>query len=476
MKGWVMALAGIATMFVVALIGSSMVVDVVITVDPTRTHQTMKGWEVSAFLWEQNKKEDRYDPSWRDHKDELFDRLVNELGIDRVRIEIRSGAENPVDYWTPFERQQIGYREMKRYRYEKINDNRDARLANKAGFQFAELDYQVQNVLLPLRRRVEANREKLFINLTYVDFGGTEKKGNLSHAREPEEYAELIHLTFDHLRQRYGITPDALEIILEPDNSDHWRGREIGAAMVAAVRRLREAGFSPEVIAPSTASARRAVDYIDRMMAVPGAADVISTFAYHRYDGASASVALPRIRERAARFGVGTAMLEHLTGDVAELHDDLTKANVSAWQQFGIAYRSSPERERGGGYHYLVDLGGREKPTVRMASRTRELAQYFRFVRAGAVRIDATSNDGDKRAVAFRNANGGHIVVVQAHRSGGTMSVVGVPAGSYGVRYTTADETGRELPAIGIGAGQALTAQLPAKGVITFYQKVSSAR
>src|SRR6185503_7486310 len=131
---------------------------------------------------EQNKKEDRYDPSWQDHKEELFDRLVNELGIDRVRIEIRSGAENPVDYWTPFERHQIGYREMKRYRYENINDNGDARLANKAGFQFAELDYQVQKVLLPLRRRVEANREKLFINLTYVDFGGTEKKGNLSHA------------------------------------------------------------------------------------------------------------------------------------------------------------------------------------------------------------------------------------------------------------------------------------------------------
>jgi hypothetical protein len=56
------------------------------------------------------------------------------------------------------------------------------------------------------------------------------------------------------------------------------------------------------------------------------------------------------------------------------------------------------------------------------------------------------------------------------------MSVVGVPAGSYGVRYTTADETGREMPAISIGAGQALTAQLPAKGVITFYQKVSNAR
>jgi O-glycosyl hydrolase len=212
--------------------------------------------------------------------------------------------------------------------------------------------------------------------------------------------------------------------------------------MVAAVRRLREAGFTPEVIAPSTASARAAVDYIDKMLAVPGVAGVISTFAYHRYDGAAANMALRRILERAERIRVGTAMLEHLTGDVAELHDDLTKANVSAWQQYGIAYTSSPERERAGGYHYLVDLSTRERPTVRMAPRTRALAQYFRFVRAGAVRIGATSNNADKRAVAFTNANGAHVVVVYANRIGGTMSVVGLPPGSYGIRYTTGDETG----------------------------------
>jgi hypothetical protein len=52
MKRSIMPLAGVATVFMVTLIGSSMVQDVVVTVDPTRTYQTMKGWEVSAFLWE----------------------------------------------------------------------------------------------------------------------------------------------------------------------------------------------------------------------------------------------------------------------------------------------------------------------------------------------------------------------------------------------------------------------------------------
>lgn len=442
--------------------------DAVVTVDAAKTHQTMKGWEVTARLWEQNKQEDRYDPSWQDYKEELFSRLVNELGIDRIRIEIRSGAENPVDNWTSFERQKIGYQESKRHRYEKINDNNNPNLIDSSGFQFSELNYQVEHILLPLRRLIEANGEKLFVNLTYVDFGST--KGNISHALQPEEYAELLYATFEHLKETYDITPDALEIILEPDHTDNWRGREIGASMVMAVKRLNEAGYFPEVIAPSTATALAALDYFDKMMEVPGAGEVISTFSYHRYDGVLANIALPRIWERAQRFGVATAMLEHLTGDVAELHDDLTIANVSSWQQWAIA-TSSAERANQGSYYYFVDFSNRDEPIVGMASRTRELAQYFRFVRAGAVRIDATSNSAGKKAVAFKNAGGTHVVIIQASRRG-TISVQGLPSGSYGVRYTTDAETGRELGVIVSGSGKPLIAHIPAKGVMTFYQKM----
>ena len=44
-----------------------------------------------------------------------------------------------------------------------------------------------------------------------------------------------------------------------------------------------------------------------------------------------------QIKQRARKFGKETAMLEHLTGDAKELHADLTEADVSAWQQYGIA-------------------------------------------------------------------------------------------------------------------------------------------
>jgi hypothetical protein len=463
------AVLGLVAIVAVAAVGWVVVDGALVIVDPTKTYQTMKGWEVSVHLWEQNKQEDRYDGSWLDYRDQLLPRLVNELGIDRVRIEIRSGAENPVDYWTAFENGKIGYEEAKSHRYEVINDNDDPNIRNQSGFQFAELDYRVDNVLRPMKRLVEANGEKLFVNLIYVDFSKyTRWKGNLSHARQPDEYAELILATFEHLRGKYSIVPDALEIVLEPDNSDDWRGREIGAAMVAAAKRLNRAGFFPQIIAPSTARAHAASAYIDAMMQVPGVAGLITTFAYHRYDAPVASASLTRIRERAKKFGVETAMLEHLAGDVAELHVDLTELNVVSWQQYGIAYRNLPDRDRKGGYFYLVDVDKRE---VKTSSRTPALAQYFKFVRAGAIRIDAVSNRADKKAAAFKNPDGAHVVIVQADRQGGTISVAGLPGGSYGVRYTTAEEIARELAAVTIGPGQALTARLPAKGVITFYQR-----
>ncbi len=474
MRPAVVNLGGWIALLGIALAGSSPSADrnAVIAVNVSETHQTMSGWEVTARLWETDKKNDRYDPSWEQYRSELFSLLVNELGINRVRVEIKSGAENPVDYWALFRDRKIGYEEFRQHYYEKINDNDDPKIANPAGFQFSGLDYQVEKIVLPLARLIEANGERLYVNLNYVDFGYTAEKGNLSHALNPEEYAELIHAAFDHLKRRYGLTPDALEVILEPENTDHWRGRQIGAAMVAAVRRLKQAGFSSKIIAPSTTAARAAPSYFDEVIKVPGAAAIMSELSYHRYDGPSANRVLPEIARRARKFGLKTAMLEHLRGDAAALYADLTVANASAWQQYAIATKVSSWAEETDGYYYVLEIGGRSGPTVRMAERTRSLAQYFRFVRAGAVRLGTSSNSADRMPVAFRNADGTHVVIVQAKRPG-TITVVGLPAGFYGCRYTTATETARELPAVNIGAGQGLAAGLPAQGVITFYQKKS---
>lgn len=454
-----------------------------ITVDPAITYQTMKGWEATARLWEYNKQEDRYDPSWLPLSDQIFDRLVNELGINRIRLQIKSGAENPVDYWAKFQTGTIGYQEFRRHFYEKINDDPDPAHLNPAGMQFSHLDFQVEKIILPMKRRLDARGEKLFVNFNYVDFGQTELKGNFSHALDSAEYAELIHAAFVHLKRKYGLVPDALEIVLEPDNTDHWRGRQVGQAIRAVAARLKAAGMSPEIIAPSTSAAGRAPAYIDEMMAVAGVSALVSTLSYHRYDRPKPSVVtsiarraqaiglsnglvnrfspVPAIAERAHARGLSTAMLEHLDGNAAELHEDLTIGQVSAWQKYSIAMRGTVGKR---GVYYLVDFDDPTAPVIQMAEHTRALAQYFRYIRFGAKRIEARSSRATVKPSAFRNANGSLVVVLDSEKAG-IMTVRGLPVGRYLASYTTAKETARAMPPI-VSNG-AISVKLPAPGIMT---------
>jgi hypothetical protein len=439
-----------------------------VTVEPSETYQAIKGWEVTARFWEQDKGRDRYDATWLHYRALILDHLVNELGINRIRIEIRSGAENPADYWTSFRQNKIGYKEAKRHRYEKINDNDDPNVMNIAGLQFSELDSQVENVLLPMKRLIERNGERLFVNLCYVDFRGGEQ-GNFSHARQPEEFGELVVSAFDHLKRRYDLVPDSFEVILEPDNSLHWNGLEIGLGLVAAAKRLREAGFTPDFILPSTADPNAAPGYIDAIMAVPGAGDLVTTFSYHRYS--RADTALPHIRQRARKFGKETAMLEHLTGGAEELHADLTEADACAWQQFGIASKDGQDTKGDRSFYYFVDIKDPDQPKIRMSKRAAALAHYFKFIRMGAIRIAARSNRSGSKAVAFRNRNGTYVVVVNAD-SAGPISVEGLPSGAYMARYTGGDSIPRHLAVTRSTHGPGILAIIPAPGVITFYQSL----
>ena len=204
-----------------------------LTVDINDVHQTMAGWEVTARTWEFDKVNDRFDGAAAAQRDALAAMLVNEAGIDRLRLEIKSGIENPVDYWVLFVAGKIGYREYKAHFYEKINDNADPQVLNPAGVQFSDLDWRVENVVLPVKKQLEARGRRLWLNFAYGDFRWTELRGSLSHARNPAEYAELVVAAFSHLRTKYGLVPDSLEMIVEPDNTNEWNGVVIGRAIVA---------------------------------------------------------------------------------------------------------------------------------------------------------------------------------------------------------------------------------------------------
>lgn len=434
----------------------------IISVDSTVTHQTITGWEAHAESGESEI------PSFPLYRDTLFDEAVNDLGINRLRVQAYSGMENEGDWWTERQAGRITAQEWRCHRFATANDNDDPAVIDASGFHFSQLDHTIESVVLPIKERIEQRGEKLYINVNYNAFV-LQCPNTPYHHDDPDEYAEFALAVFLHLKDKYGIVPDAWEMILEPDNTN-WRGRPIGEALVATAKVLRANGFEPDFIAPSNTNMAAAIRYFDEMVQVPGVLDHLTEFSYHRYGGVS-DANLEAIGERAVRHGINTAMLEHIGSGYEALHADLSIGRNSAWQQFALAYGgskpTSEARDRGGVY-YLVDASDPQRPMIVMANRTRFLRQYFKFVRAGAQRVGAQSTHQAFEPLAFVNTNGTNVVVVKA-AEGGDFTVVGLPAGAYGIKYTTEGEYDIDLPELTIAAGDSLSAAIPDKGVITVY-------
>ena len=63
-----------------------------VTLDASTRYQTMSGWSTTAEIAKP------YDLPAEFDRDDLFDRAVD-LGINRVRLEVRAGVEHSDDHW-----------------------------------------------------------------------------------------------------------------------------------------------------------------------------------------------------------------------------------------------------------------------------------------------------------------------------------------------------------------------------------------
>lgn len=426
---------------------------------PGRTFQRMEGWEAH----QQSGELDCNPANFARYRDELFDRAVSELGINRLRLEVRSGMEardlhapvgnalqpKAAPFGTPW--------------YSPVNDNDNPFVADSAGFQFDWFDYNVESSVLPVRDRLEKRGEHLYLTLTYVAF---RKTTPFDHLTNPEEYAELIAVMFDHMQRRFGFVPDAVEVMLEPDNTP-WTPEQLARSMVAAGDRLRSEGFRPDFIAPSTTNLAEAVRWYDRMRRVPRVGEYLKVLSYHRYSGVSRP-ALRQLTLRARRDGLRLAMLEHMYGSADELHEDLTLGRVGAWERFALAYCGQNVGSNANGVYYQIYLPRGAPPRVVFTNAARLLRHYFAFVRQDAVRIAAASSSPNVSPVAFRNTNGALVVILQTNR-GSDFSIGGLPRGAYAMVWSLkrgSRSEGREFTVVTNGQ---LLGRIPDAGFVTIY-------
>ena len=430
-----------------------------IFLSPALRHQTIKGWEATAEAGQ------LYSPAWNNYKTALLDQAVNDLGINRLRVEIFSGAENPVDYYARWRAGQITESQYNANRFQIINDDADPQTINPNGFQWSQLDGVMDNLVVPMRQRLQSRGEALWLSINYVDFGSS----LFEHKNNPAEYGEFVLAAYRHIQSRYGFVPDSWEIVLEPDTSNaQWSALHVAQVIKAAGNSLGVAGFTPNFVAPSTTNASNTPAYIDQIALTPGAMQYVGEFSYHRYCCASKNVLL-EIVSRATLFNKNTAMLEWIGADYNTLHEDLKLVHNSSWQQYTLAGLLSWGPDDGSRY-YLIDDRNWANPVILIGSRTKFLRQYFRFIRFGAQRIEALSSNANFDPLAFINANGKYVVVVKT-TSGGAFNIHGLPAANYGLKYTTASQYDVDLEDVVITPGETLTTGLPTAGVITVFAR-----
>ncbi|MEZ5921056.1 MAG: glycoside hydrolase family 30 beta sandwich domain-containing protein [Parvularculaceae bacterium] len=422
-----------------------------ITLQPDIEYQTMHGWEATASVAE-GKQREIFDLA----KDAILDSIVNDTGINRVRLEVKSGVENTQRAWERYISGKLDTKGWQALRYATVNDNNDPNVIDWAGFDFSKLDTAIEDDVLPMRERLAARGETLFINLCYVAFTQQITDGEYIHD-DPEEYAELVLATYLHLRDKYGFIPDTWEVILEPDLVPEWTPHRIGEAIVATARRLKENGFMPRFVVPSVTDTGNAPRFIKGIAGVKGAMQYVAEFSYHRYRHAT----LKNVEEIAwsgKKYDKPTAMLELWfgRGNSKVLFEDLTAGNVSSFQGRTIF----------GQFDMSISADG--KPHFSIRKEVVENSQVYRYVRMGAVRIGAdSSRRSNALPVAFKNPNGNVVVAVLVAKPS-LLIVNNLPAGEYQISYASNGKRVVEPNPVTVTAGGEVNYDMAQPGVITF--------
>ena len=209
-----------------------------------------------------------------------------------------------------------------------------------------------------------------------------------------------------------------------------------------------------------------AISYFDEIIQVTGVLEYLSELSYHRY-GQVSDANLQAIADRAVQYGINTSMLEHIGSGYQDLHDDLKTGRNSAWQQYVLAY---PGDSDNGGSYYRIDNSDPDNPEIIMGERTKFIRQYFKYIRNGAVRIGVATNNEVFDPMAFINNNNKYVVILKGS-TGGSFTIQNLPAGDYGITYTTSSEYDVELPDVTINTDQDIITSIPAAGVLTVFAK-----
>jgi len=398
-----------------------------VTLDAGRTHQTILGWSVNpSAMWLS---------TWQ--RDGVLELAVNDLGLTRCRAQAPNGNRAAQRRW------------------EWDNDNGDPYQTDYRRYNIAAADPYIEMWLKPFKRLVEARGEpfNLWVSPSFFT-GGSSGDAPAWLLESPAEYAEFATSYLLHLKNKHGIEADYQVICNEPANNNAFRPPVVARMIRTLGPRLAELGLRTQIEFPDGVNARSAWQFIQHVGDDPRVWRYVGVLSYHLYG--TTEPFRTQIRDLAIAKGIPSAQSEQMGSKFDRMYDDLTNGGVSYWSVYG--WGNVIEIAHDG----VSFLPGRDYWRLR---------QITHYVRPGAVRIRAGSDEPSLRALAFTHKNGTTVVLLNTARGAAqrTVTVGPLPAGRYGVCHAVGARPGHERGVQTVGEGGTLTLPVGRNVVVTIY-------
>jgi len=398
-----------------------------VKIDSAVKHQTILGWSVNPWA------------PWvtPEQRDAVLDEAVNELGLTRVRWQAPNGNRARMRRW------------------EWTNDDGDPDHINWAAFNTADADRDAKTWLVPFKKRVEANGDPfdLWISPSFF-LGGSTGDAPAWLLHSPGEYAEFAISFLLHLKREHGIEANYHVVCNEPGNNNRFRPNVVARMIRTLGPRLEAAGLKTRIQFPDGVNARSSWRYIQFAGNDQRVWRHVGVLSYHHYG--QVDPFRGRMRDLGIAKGIPNAQTEHMGRKFPRLYDDLTKGGTSFWSIYGW----------GGAFKIRRDGAS--------FTRAREywpMRQVMHYVRPGAVRVDAKSDDPSLRALAFVRKGAVTVVLLNDGRGARkqAVTVTGLPAGKVGVCQSVRGRVYEELGVRTVRADGKLKLDLARGAVLTVY-------
>ena len=275
------------------------------------------------------------------------------------------------------------------------------------------------------------------------------------------EFAENTAATILYFRERHGIDITFTTIDNEPGNFDPYTPSMQQAMIKVMGPAFQAFGLPTKIALAEGISAQRTWTYVDQMKNDSAIWPHVGLINWHLYG--TNDPFRSYLRDFARTKGIPTGQTE-FPATINDLMNDLTSGGVSYWTRYHLVGRGRGPTGGGFGTTFVADFDG---TSFWRNTEYWKFRQFMRYVRPGAVRVEANSTVPSIRSFAFSRSGRTTVVLVN---TGGDASctVQGLPPGNYGVSQAVGGQVYSER-GIQSASGSGLTVTVPGGSILTVY-------